>query len=481
MTMSAKPDSPYKLTKEDTAIGKFINSFQSTLRRMSDTLGFGISPDGKRNYNTIFGYGETLEYSDYYGMYRRSALGHAIVSRVAHACWNEQPIIKQGEDNEILEDEINQLDKIGFFRAMERADVLNRIGNFSVLLIGVPDGMDLDKPLGTANDLSGLYFNPYNYDGIEVLEWDNNPESKRWGKPEKYQLQTTSFGEKNKDVKRNTVVVHWSRVVHMAEGALDSSVEGASALEPVWNKLIDLMKITGGAGEAYFRNARLQRSLETTGDAAIDSSSAAMSALKENVDNFDNAWDSTLRLQNMTAKNMQVQMISPRDSFDSVVEEISGNTSIPIRILTGKGGGQLAGSEDRASWNGFIADRRESECNTYLMQALEIMASAGLIELPEDAVIEWPAQASLNEKEQSEVNKTKAETLNIITDVMAKPVGDEMDKDAVKQAVGLEDIEIDEAALEDIDIGVEGLPEQLPPPEGLDDDDEENQQTSSSD
>lgn len=440
-----------KITKEDTMMTRMVNSLQHTLRRLGTSLNFGISPDGKRNYNTIFGYGEDLSYADLFGMYERSAIGKAVISKVAKACWNEIPKITSN-DTEILKEELEILNKMGFFRALERADILNRIGNFSVLLIGIPDGMDLNQPLGSANNMEGMYFNPYNFDGIEILKWDDDPISKRFGLPVEYQLQTTSFGEKKKDIQTSSIIVHFSRIIHLAEGALDSSVEGSSSIKAIWNNLINTLKIVGGSGEAFFRNARQQLALEADKDAKLDPGSQELSNLKDNIEAYGNGWEQVLRLQNMKAHNLQIQMISPRDSFDVNMEEISGETGIPIRVLTGKGGGQTTGSEDRASWNAVIFDRRSTECNNYLFQGLEIIQEAGLLELPDNAVIEWPPQASLNEKEQSEVNEHKASTFDKIITALAKPVGDEADIKMVLEAVGLEDIEIDESAIDDKDI-----------------------------
>lgn len=443
-----KPNNVIEITKEHKAESTWINSLSATLRRFSSSLGFGISPDGKRNYNELYGYGETLSYADYYGMYKRGGLAHVVAGKVAKACWNQLPKIMIG-DTQILEDELDQLSNMGFFRKMERADILNRIGKFSVLLIGMPDGQDLNQPVGQAKDIQGLYFNPYNCDGIEITKWDMDPVSQRYGLPELYQLQTTSFGDSTKDMQKKAIVVHWSRVVHLAEGALDSSIEGASALEPVFNALTDLNKVRGGSGEAYFRNARQQRALEADKDARLEKGSTALADLKSNIEDFDNAWDSTLRLQNMTAKHMQVQMISPRDTFDVIVEEISGQTGIPVRILTGKGAGQLAGSEDRASWNALIIDRQSSECDGYLLAGLSIMSEAGMFELPDNATIEWPEQQATTEKEAAESNKTKAETLKLVVEAMNLPVGDELESESVFKAVGLEDIEGDFSAIDD--------------------------------
>lgn len=446
-----------EITKEHTKMGQVVNALQSTIRRLGTMFNFGISPDGKRDYNELYGYGKDLSYSDYFGMFKRSAIGNTIVQKVAKACWGEMPEIKSN-DKVILEDELKILNRKGLFKKLQRADILNRIGNFSVMLIGLPDGMDLDQPVGKANSFDDVYFNAYNFDGIEILEWDRDPLSSRFGLPELYQLQTTSFGEKQKDINRESIVVHWSRIVHMAEGALDSSVEGCSSLEAPYNKVIDVMKITGGSGEAYFRNARQQRALEADKDAQLVPGSASVDTLKQNIADFDNGWDSTLRLQNMKAHHLPVNMISPRDPFDVCVEEISGVTGIPIRILTGKGGGQLAGSEDRASWNALVSDRRDDECSGYLLRALEIFNEAGLLELPEDAEVDWPPQAALNEKESAEVGEKRANTLNTILTAMSGIAGDELDKRTVLDEFDFEDIKIDESDLED-----EDLQDVLPP------------------
>ena len=428
-----------------------VNAFQFTLRRMQGLLGYGISPDGARDYNIIFGYGTTLAYTDYFGMYKRNPIGNAVVSKLPKACWNETPKLMTG-DTQILEDELDQLDKLGFFRALERADILNRIGNFSVLLVGMNDGMDLNQPINKASNIQDLYFNPYNFDGVEITEWDTDPISPRFQMPILYQLQTTNHGEKTKEIKADAVVVHYTRIIHLSEGALDTSIEGSSALEPVWNSLIDILKVTGGSGEAYFRNARQQRALEADKDAHLDKGSTAITTLEDNLQEFDNGWGNTLRLKNMKAVPLPIQMITPRDSFDVSVEAVSGQTGIPIRVLTGKGGGQLAGVEDRASWNALVADRRSTACDDYLMQGLEIMAAAGLFELPDDTVVEWPPQTILTEKEAAEVGERKANTFSKMIEALSKIVGDEVVAKTAFEAVGLEDIEIDDLEIDD-DLG----------------------------
>ncbi|MCJ8293403.1 MAG: DUF1073 domain-containing protein [Colwellia sp.] len=438
------------MKKADGYFGMLLNQITSTIRRGFGGGTYGVSPDGKRDYNILFGYGTDLFFSDYYNMFKRGGIAGTVVEKVAKACWRDLPEIKVGDDV-ILEKELRILKNRGMFKALERADILNRIGNFSVLLIGIPDGTDLHLPLGSArkDDFKSLYFNPYNYDGIEITKWDTDAASVRFGLPELYQLQTTNINQdKNKEAIFTSHVVHWSRVVHMAEGALDSSVEGRSSLQQPWNCLIDKDKVRGGSGEAYYRNARQKLALEVDKDATIDNGTEALKGLKENVENFQNGYEDVLRLNKMKANMLQPGLASPRDAFDIAVEEVSGVTGIPIRILLGKGTGQLAGTEDKAAWNALILDRQEQECQNWLLRALSILADAGILDLPEDSEVEYSPQKALTQLEESTIMVNKATAFKTVIDGLSTAAADELAVESVFEEIGLK-IEVENISFDD--------------------------------
>lgn len=442
-----------EMKEADSYFGTILNAITRTISRRSGSGGlFGVSPDGKRDFNVLFGYGEFLDYSDYLGMYKRGGIANVVVGKVAKSCWRDMPEIKVN-DKAILEEELLKLKKAKFFKAIERADILNRIGNFSVMLIGIPDGLDLNLPVGSAkkDSFSSMYFNVYSYDGIEITQTDTDPASPRFGLPVLYQLQTVDVdGSQRKQVQVVAHIVHYTRIVHLAEGQLDSTIEGTPALQAPWNALTDKEKTRGSSAEAYFRNARQKLSLETSMGSKSDMSDDAKAKLKENVENFQNGWEDTLRLNNMTANMLQPSMESPRDPFDICVEEVAGTTGIPVRILTTKAGGTVTGSEDKATWNALVNDRQDQECTTYLLDALSIMDEAGILELPEESEVIWPVQASLSEKESAEAMKNKADAFKAATDGLSTIGGDEVVAESVFKAIGL-DIEVDEIDLSDND------------------------------
>lgn len=451
-----KKDNTLVITNEmqqaDSYLGTILNTVKNLSRRLSSGGGmFGVSPNGKRNYNELFGYGNFLVYEDFYGMYKRGGIAAVVVGKVAKSCWRDMPEIKVN-DEPILEEQLLKLKNKKFFKALERADILNRIGNFSIMLLGLPDGEKLDLPVGSAkkDSFDSMYFNVYGYNGIEIVKSDTDPASPRFGLPVIYQLQVINIDNaQRKESMITTLLVHYSRVVHMAEGALDSSIEGMSSLEQPWNALTDKEKTRGSSAEAYYRNSRQKLALETNEGSKVSSDPEVKKALKENVEQFQNGFEDTLRLNNMKANMLQPAMASPRDPFDICVEEISGTSGIPIRILTGKGGGNLVGSEDKATWNALVKDRQDQECTVYLLDALAVMAEAGIIDLPEGAEVVWPVQSSLSEKEASESSKNKGEAFKAVADGLSTIGGDDVVAKSVFKSVGLEDIDIDEINLTD--------------------------------
>lgn len=433
-------------------------------RRRGGGSKFGVSKNGKRNLNEVYGYETDPDFQDYYDVYRFQDIATAVVEKPARSCWRDRPEIKV-DDKEILEDELNILEKLHAFDNLERADILNRIGSFSVLFVGVPDGRKPDEELGSSSPkgLEDLYFTPYAEDGITISEWETEVTSERFGLPTMYTLQVTDRGEKKTTVQTLSRRVHWTRIIHMAEGALDSDVEGLSSLANILNRLVDLNKTIGGAAEAYFRNARGKYAFETNSDfkSAIDPDD--QEAFTAEVESFSNDQKDVMRLSGVSAKVLDTPHADPVGTVKVAMEAISGSKGIPIRILTGVGAGQLAGNEDKASYNEVIRDRQNQKCTGWLLRLLKILSDAKMIkEVPLEAVVEWPVTEALNEKEKAEVRKLNAEALSAASSAISDLGGltDEMQpQQVIEEVLGYEYTPLLES----------GIPEPEPEPEPVPD------------
>jgi hypothetical protein len=194
----------------------------------------------------------------------------------------------------------------------------------------------------------------------------------------------------------------------MSEGALDNGIYGAPALEAVANRLVDLNKTIGGSAEAYYRNAAKKFTMDIDKEASISATDIA--ALDETAREWINGWKDFIGMRGAKIHSQSVDQITPKDTVTVALQAISGATGIPIRILTGEGAGQLAGNEDKASYNQLISDRQTQVCEPWFLGALRPLDTAGLLELPETFFLDWPVPEAMDEKTKSEVELNEAKT-----------------------------------------------------------------------
>ena len=427
----------------------------------------GTSHNGKRDTYDIYGYPERYYFDLGYRAIRREGMANRIAAGVPTSCWrNGFNIVDNLDDaNPLLEDEVAALDMKQLFSRFERADVLNRIGRFSALLVGVPDGLELREPVGKVRGkgFESIYFRPFAYDGIQVSKYDTDETSERYGLPELYQLQIIGRGDTEKTQQPATVIAHHSRVIHMAESLLDSDIEGIPALEPVYNRILDLDKVLGGSAEAYFRNARTRVAYEIDKDFApqLIADQSALDKFNEGVRKFTNEWQDHTVATGATVKAITTQHSSPEYTVKALLWEISGYTGIPMRILTGEGAGQLAGSEDRLTYNALVNDRQSHTCAQWVRSLFGILEVAGMVKLPDTYEIHWPLDPPLNAIDEAGIALTQSQTLKNLTEAASTAGGDGIELESALDHFGMSEIDVEEA--DDLDPAELGM---VPPEPG---------------
>lgn len=435
------------------------NQVYSKTLRFADLVGrsAGVSHGGKRSVYDIYGYPESYSFEDGYPYLRREGIANRVCAGVPASCWRSGFNICTGDEEKptkVLEDEIRALSKKGLFSRFERADTLNRVGKFAILYVGVPDGLELDQPLGRVRGdaIKSVFFRPYAEDGITIASYDTDPKSERYNLPETYQLQVMGRGDTDKDQDTQAIVVHHTRCIHMAEHLLDSEIQGVPALEPIFNRILDVDKTTGGASEAYFRNARGKMGFEIDPEFSSDliADSQAKESFTDAAKKFTNDWEDQIIAIGAKINSINTPHYSPMDTFKVALQEISGNTGIPIRVLTGEGAGQLAGSEDRLTYNALINDRQDHVCTGWVDQLLKILNDSGVISVPENYFIEWPLAEPLTEIDQAELGNKRADTISKLTTAASSMGGDSINLKSAMQKLGLGDIDIDDMEITEL-------------------------------
>jgi hypothetical protein len=392
----------------------------SVTRQLDAFAKIGLSHGGDRDLYAVYGYPRVRDYAMYYEQYQSGDIANAIVAKPARSCWRDKAYLTatQESDESISDDIFNDLDKIGMFDALEKADILNRIGSYSLLYIGGLPGEVNRAVDGTAN-LKDIYFSQWSQDSAQIDTYDTDMGSRRYGLPTSYTLTPTcNDGNSNAIDTRQGMKVHWSRIVHLAEGSLDNNISGISSLEPVFNRLLDIQKVIGGAGEAYYINMARKFLMEIDKETVLPEGYFEETA--EMAQEYINNQEIIMGAKGAKITAVSVSHADPTGTVTVAMQAISGATGIPIRILTGEGAGQLAGNEDKASWNQLISDRQNQVCAGWLDAVLAILANANAITLPEVYYTKWPKPEAMDELTQAEVNLKEAETADAYATALNK-------------------------------------------------------------
>lgn len=389
------------------------------LERMNFMRRAGISFGGARDLYEVLGYDRDLDLRKYRDRYARGGIAARIVDALPNATWRGTVEIIEDEDPETTTPfEQAWLDleqRLQLLAKLRRADILSGLSTYSVLLIGAPGDLSTQLPTGKSQEQI-LYFTPFYGGGgpgtpmgttlaldadASIMEFEKDPSSPRFGLPTSYQLRRTSVSTPM--LQRQ---VHWTRILHIAEGVLDDEVYGQPALERVWNLLDDLDKITGGGAEAFWLRANQGLHLNIDPTMTLPDAKGSVDALKEQAEEYKHQMTRWLRTRGVTANVLGSDVANFQGPADAILTQIAGAKMIPKRILTGSEMGELASSQDRDNWKDQITGRQTGYVGPYILRPLiNRLVQFGYLPPPAsgslDYEVKWPLIQTLTEQEKS--------------------------------------------------------------------------------
>jgi hypothetical protein len=358
------------------------------------------------------------------------------------ATWRGGVDIVESDDDkdtplEIAWDEL--YDRLSLQSVFTRLDKLTGIGQYGVLLLGFVDVKtkdDFKNPVSGKQEIG--YVKPLSENSAVIEKLEDDSSNERFGKPLFY---TITLSEPNTEA-TSSISVHWSRVIHVAGDLLESEVLGIPRLQPIYNRLYDLMKLTGGSAEMFWRGARPGYQGIVGEDATITAD--MISDLQDQVDEYEHNLRRMIVNKDIEFKALAAQVSDPKNHIDIQIQMISAETGIPKRILTGSERGELASSEDRDNWFDLIESRREEFADPIIVTPfVDRMILHGVLPKPkEDYSVVWVDLRAMTDKEKAEIGKTIAEALafytqNIQTMAVIPP------KAFLKHILGLSDEKIE--------------------------------------
>ena len=449
------------------------NTNDATRRRaiLSREGGAGYDP---RNTYEQFCYPHNLSFGDYHSRYCRGDLSKRICDAYPNACWAMPPVVTDDDDKESeTEFETAFADvakRLQLFSRFRNADVLANIGAYSIIVVGVSDGKDVAKPLGSVNGIDDLiYLTAYNQQRAVITAYEDKPSSPRFGLPKVYRVTTGGYKTDNTEgatqMGESTFDVHHSRVIHICENNLDNELFGIPRLMPIYNRIVDLEKILGGSAELFWLNGRGGLQVNTTDQ----TQNLDVDNLREQLDDYTDNMRRVIATKATEVKVIEHTVPSPDKQFEVLISAIAGTTGIPQRLLIGSERGELASSQDANAWIQRVAERQAAFCEVRLVrQFTDLCIAHGILPKPKDDKyeVQWADLMQLGEAEKATIAHTQVQALagylNAGGSMLIPP------RQFVEDILGLEyrEDEVDELILDDTDDD----DDDKPPAKGKDDD-----------
>lgn len=410
-----------------------LRGLEMQVRQASDTLFSraqfasmaGLTFNGRRDLYKALGYRRILLPKDYRERYKRLDVAARLVEAFPNATWRSGGKLTEDSDNKddtTFEKEWEALNtRLDIWPTFENADICLGWSRFSIIVLIGPG--ELNTPLLKLKPEDLHFLAVYGEEDVVITEYEIDTKSPRFGLPLTYLLrrqfqQTTTV---QPPLTGNGLLIHHSRVIHVAENTIDNRVFGQVRLERGWNTLDDIEKVRGGGAEAYWKRAdagmhvKLDPSLpmgKTPTEAKEN-----LDKLKQKLHDYNDKLDRTLTTRGVDIETLTSNVSDFKSPLEALMSMLSVGYGIPKRILDGSERGELASTQDRANFEERVMDRRRKFAGPKVVRLfVNTLIALGTISKPsKDYLVEWPAVFDKTPSEQTEIATgwSKVETLSL--------------------------------------------------------------------
>lgn len=403
---------------------------QYTLQRLDFLRRAGKQYSGSRDVYEVAGYELTPDYDDYWSYYDRHPIAGRIVDMPAQTTWRHAPEIVEpdSEDGTEFTAAFEDLAKrLGLWSRLERVDRLSRIGQYAVLLIGAKDVTNTDDLVRPLGQLSGpddvAYLAHYSQRAAPIDKWVTDPGDERYGLPELYRIdlsRNAGTGKGRAGFTAGSVLVHASRVVHVAEDPLEDDTFGRPVLRRVLNTVFNDEKVDAASAEAFWQLADKILMLKIDPDAANVDLDAAHTAMQEIFHDLRRH----MGIQGGELSWLSGESPDPTGISETLATKMAAGSSIPKRILFGSERGELASNQDERNYFGMVSERQEHHAEPNVLRVLvDRFVEHGALPRPGEDGYEalWPDLYVPTEAEKAERNSATSTTAKNLTPIGGDP------------------------------------------------------------
>ena len=391
---------------------KELQALSIVSSRLKYSAGLGETYGTSRDVYQTLGWKKVLNFSDHYRKFQRNEIAKMVIQRIAKSCWSNPPRVSDipNEPTEFSDAWGALVNKKSIFRDIYRSDKLLGLGRYAVIFLGLDDTDDFTKPVNPGKVSELLYIQPYSEDTAKIDQFDTQKTSSRFGQPLMYDI--------NPDQQDNQIMtipsfrVHYTRVLHIVEEPMENNIYGIPRLEGIYNRLDDIEKILGGSAEMFWRNASPGKVAKA--DPEYQFGTEEKDDLQTQFDEYEHNLRRWLKVQGVDIKNLETNIMTPRDFIEVQLNAISIATGIPKRILMGSERGELSSNQDEKTWNNLVRERMENFCTPEVLKPLiDRLIEYGILPEPQNNTykIDWKRMSAIGEKEKADINYTKTKSL----------------------------------------------------------------------
>jgi len=366
-------------------------------------------------------YPASLTITDYKTFYDRMGLAKRAVQIWPDECWHSSPKIFEEESPEetAFEKAWKELEiQRSLFMYLHKIDVLSGIGEYGLLLLGFDDGLPLNKPVAGVDPVTGeiidkkrketklLYMRAYHQGVLTINKTEKSITSPRYGMPTKYTIQYKDTGTTD----LTSASVHWTRVLHVADNRESSEVLGVSRLQPIYNNLQDIKKVSGGSGEMFWKGGFPGYAMELTPEAIAAGAEIDTESVKEQMVAYSTGLQRWLSLQGVTVKSLNPQVSDPTGHVDIHFKLVAVSLGVPYRVLLGSEEAKLASVQDKRTWNNRVARRQNNYLSPLLLRPfIDRLIAVGCLPIPKQYVVVWPDLNAATDDDISKIALSRTE------------------------------------------------------------------------
>jgi hypothetical protein len=162
--------------------------------------------------------------------------------------------------------------------------------------------------------------------------------------------------------------IHPTRIIHVADSALDDTAYGLPCLAPVFNLLDDLLKVVGGSAEMFWQSA--DRILQFDIDKEMELSDEDEADFSDEVDELVHGIRRVVRTRGTKAQAISGAAPEPDKTVSEILKLISAATNVPLAVLLGHADRGQGFDGSVKLFNSRVLQRQRQFCEPTILRPL---------------------------------------------------------------------------------------------------------------